>query len=129
MTPAEINRRVAEIAGWSELQAVRDVLSGWIGHHADYTIRAGPKNSVPSSAHSLDAIVPVVREWCEKRGGGNIAFHYSDQARKQRWKDGPWEVEIIFWDGRFTDSRTKRSDNPATALSLALIAAVEATGA
>lgn len=126
MTDAEINNAVAEVAGMRTKSTGPDKNCrvcngrGYVTHydreiHTDQDCECyTPAMRIPDYANSLDAIVPVVREWCEKHGDDcDWAFGYTPSYGLYAYIDDPIMRES--------------HRNPARALCLALIQAVEAS--
>lgn len=109
MTDAEINKAVAEAAGWTDLHMPFGV--AYVGRHPNGTGAL----AVPDYANSLDAIVPVVREWCAKKPGRS--WDIGDGLRSNMC-----EAVLFPGDG---NAWVKKHRNPARALCLAFLQAVK----
>jgi hypothetical protein len=119
MTDAEICKAVAELAGWKNVRFTVPP-----NEHPSFVYGQDPQDDpndswydehfrderVPDFPNSLDAIVPVVREWCKTKGSDcDWGIAYDAHNGPSAFVDDPYVATI--------------DDSPARAACLALIEA------
>lgn len=129
MTDAEINKAVAEAAGWRMVRLPDTPNEDHRlarGRHPDVPDDEYEDEGVfaldccPNYANSLDAIVPVVREWIQKIADG-------DGTIRLYWEQGVIEAEIEAYPDEMVNKWfSGDAGHPARALCLAFLQAVEA---